>query len=300
MPRRPTSPDPLSVAIQPPADETPQQRTARQQAEVEAARISGEIDAQIESDREKLKKRAVKQEVKVVLLGQAESGKSTLRKQFQLQWASRTLDAERATWRPIVALNIIRGLSSLFDQLEAAFEQGVYSPSLSPTFRSDQEYPYSSRSSSPGSSAQDHSHYSSLSLAGPLDPATSIARDELFYYRDALHPLIAMEDALLSSISGMVRAVGGIYLRSDWQATFPRNHQDHPLSKSSNNQKGKIESRDMDTIQAVQALLAQSRDYIRGVWNHSYLPALLKSRVIKLEDSTALCDYFHLSLNFFM
>lgn len=216
-------------------------------------------------------------------------GKSTLRKQFQLQWASRTLDAERATWRPIVALNIIRGLSSLFDQLEVAFEQGGYSPSLSPTFRSDQEYPYTSRSSSPGSSAQDHSHYSSLSLAGPtLDPATSVARDELFYYRDALHPLIAMEDALLSSISGMVRAVGGIYLRSDWQVSFPR-HQDQQHSPKPSSHNGKIERKDMDTIHTVQNLLSQSREYIRGVWTHSYIPALLKSRVIKLEDSTALC-----------
>lgn len=208
-----------------------------------------------------------------------------------MQWASRTLDAERATWRPIVALNVIRGLASLFDQLETAFEQGAYSPSLSPTFRSDQEYPYTSRSSSPGSSAQDHSHYSSLSLTGPiLDPAASLARDELFYYREALHPLIAMEDALLSSISGMVRAVGGIYLRSDWQATFPR-HQDHHHSSKPSSPNGRIErhGRDMDTIQAVQTLLSQSRDYIRGVWTHSYLPGLLKSRVIKLEDSTALC-----------
>lgn len=48
MPRRPASPDPLAVVIKPPPDETPQQRASRLQAEVEASRISAEIDAQIE------------------------------------------------------------------------------------------------------------------------------------------------------------------------------------------------------------------------------------------------------------
>lgn len=48
MPRRPASPDPLSVLTLPPPDETPQQRAARAQAEAEALRISTEIDAQLE------------------------------------------------------------------------------------------------------------------------------------------------------------------------------------------------------------------------------------------------------------
>ena len=48
MPRRPTSPDPLSIISRPPPDESPQQRAARTQAEAEALRISAEIDAQLE------------------------------------------------------------------------------------------------------------------------------------------------------------------------------------------------------------------------------------------------------------
>lgn len=93
MPRRPTSPDPLSIVIRPPIDETPHERAARTQAEAEALRISAEIDAELDVsnllpvlcllwhlilwaqiERENLKKRKAKREVKVVLLGQAESG----------------------------------------------------------------------------------------------------------------------------------------------------------------------------------------------------------------------------------
>lgn len=48
MPRRPASPDPLSVATRPPPDESPQQRAEREQIEAEAERISAEIDAQLE------------------------------------------------------------------------------------------------------------------------------------------------------------------------------------------------------------------------------------------------------------
>ncbi|KAF8498835.1 guanine nucleotide binding protein, alpha subunit [Hysterangium stoloniferum] len=291
MPRRPPSPDPL--VILPPPGETPQQRAERLQAEAEAIKISAAIDAELELDREAAKKRAAKQEVKVVLLGQAESGKSTLRKQFQLQWASRTLDAERATWRPIVTLNVIRGLGSLFEQLETAFDPGSSSPSHSAApsiFRSDTEYPYS-RASSPGSSAQEHnSLYSSLSLSRPLDPATAMARDQLFYYRDNLLALISLEDALTNSISGMVRAVGGVYIRADWQASHPRDRDVYGRSAStppSLSAARKLDRRDVDIIQSVQMCLAQSREFIRDLWHHPYLPMLLKARRIKLEDSTA-------------
>ncbi|KAF8588004.1 G-protein alpha subunit [Ramaria rubella] len=295
MPRRPVSPDPLTIVTQPPPDESPQERAARVQAEAEALRISAEIDAQLDADREQLKKKGIKREVKVVLLGQAESGKSTLRKQFQLQWASRTLDAERATWRPIVALNIIRGLQSLFDQFENAFDPTNHSPlsqSAPPSiFRMDAGRNDFSRTSSPGSSAHEHA----LLFQSPLDPATAVARDQLLFLRECLQPLISMEEVLMSSISGVVQAVGGVYIRADWQASHPRNrNRDIPPRASSappgmmnGTHKRDRDQSDSDTIDSVQRCLAACRDYIRDLWHHPYLPVLLKARRIKLEDSTS-------------
>lgn len=230
------------------------------------------------------------------------AGKSTLRKQFQLQWASRTLDAERTTWRPIVALNLIRGLRSLFDQLEAAFDPASHSPlsnSAPPSiFHADRDHSRNdlSRTSSPGSSVHEHG-YPSLVPQIPLDPATAMARDRLLFLRECLRPLIAMEDALTSSISGMVRAVGGVYIRSDWQASVspdggrdvPARSRSAPPSMNLGNRRRDIRDRsDMDIIDTVQRCLAACREYIRDLWNHPYIPVLLKARRIKLEDSTSL------------
>ena len=59
--------DPLTLAIAPPPDETPEQRLVREAAEAEAKRISDEIDEQIRRDREQMKK--MKKPMKLLLLG---------------------------------------------------------------------------------------------------------------------------------------------------------------------------------------------------------------------------------------
>lgn len=53
-----------------------------------------------------------------MLLGQAESGKSTLQKQFQLYYASQTLDKERPTWRPIVYFNILKAIRMILSEVD--------------------------------------------------------------------------------------------------------------------------------------------------------------------------------------
>ncbi len=75
MSRTLDAPDPLSAALEPPPNETPAERWAREQAEAHARRISEQIDDQIKAERLALKKR--KPPIKVLLLGQSESGKST-------------------------------------------------------------------------------------------------------------------------------------------------------------------------------------------------------------------------------
>jgi pyridoxine/pyridoxamine 5'-phosphate oxidase len=64
--------DPLTLACAPPADETPEQREARLHQEAEAKRVSDAIDDELKAERAELKKK--KRIVKVLLLGQAESG----------------------------------------------------------------------------------------------------------------------------------------------------------------------------------------------------------------------------------
>jgi hypothetical protein len=64
--------DPLAAAIAPPPDETPDARAARLRAEAEARRISDEIDEQLKQERASRRKQ--RPCVKVLLLGQSESG----------------------------------------------------------------------------------------------------------------------------------------------------------------------------------------------------------------------------------
>lgn len=64
--------DPFTLLLAPPANETPAQRRARRQAEEDARKESLRIDEILKTDKVLLKKR--KNVVKVLLLGQSESG----------------------------------------------------------------------------------------------------------------------------------------------------------------------------------------------------------------------------------
>jgi len=68
--------DPLDRALSPPPKETSEQRTQREAKEVEAKRESDWIDDQIKT--EKRANSLKKEPVKVLMLGQAESGVSPL------------------------------------------------------------------------------------------------------------------------------------------------------------------------------------------------------------------------------
>ncbi len=65
------SEDPLTRALAPPPDETPEQREVRLNKEAEAQRVSDLIDESLRAERTAWKKRKV---MKVLLLGQSESG----------------------------------------------------------------------------------------------------------------------------------------------------------------------------------------------------------------------------------
>jgi guanine nucleotide-binding protein alpha-1 subunit len=69
------SDDPLTRALAPPPDETPEERTVRVKKEIEAQRISDQIDEALKQERNALRKRKT---MKVLLLGQSESGASSI------------------------------------------------------------------------------------------------------------------------------------------------------------------------------------------------------------------------------
>ncbi|CAK5265500.1 unnamed protein product, partial [Mycena citricolor] len=133
----------------------------------DAQHTSNLIDEEIKRDAVRRQGERLR-EVKVVLLGQAESGKSTLQKQLQLYHASHILDAERPAWRIVVYANLIKAVRMIFEELDFEFSAAA------------EEYPLPSDGS------------------GPTDVA---AQNELNVLRRKLLPLISLESSLSSELS---------------------------------------------------------------------------------------------------
>lgn len=136
--------DPFEAALRPPPGETPAQRDARILAEHLAKQVSDAIDEQLRVERAELKKSSP--DVRILLLGQSESGKSTTLKrmysisrcgqrclrvsltprkhahtlaslltlnhitEFQLLHTPAAFQAERIAWRFVIYLNLIRSV----------------------------------------------------------------------------------------------------------------------------------------------------------------------------------------------
>lgn len=187
----------------------------------------------------------------VMLLGQAESGKSTLQKQFQLYYASQTLDRERPSWRPIVFFNVIKAVRTILEELDWEFSN-----------QADQSF-------------------SSLVNLGPNWP------DEIGRIRNKLLPLITIEDNLASELSNGVTVSGGrsgVYVRAGWQALVTPTRS-WPLSDIRNSMTS-AKTGVMANMAARQ--LAETQADVERLWQHPAVKALLRLRKLRLEESAAL------------
>ncbi|KAG8755236.1 hypothetical protein FRC14_004237 [Serendipita sp. 396] len=109
--------DPLTRAIMPPAGESAEERASRTQEEALARQRSHEIDEQLKKGH-----KDKKELVKILLLGQAESGKSTTLKNMKLVYAKESFSKERAYWKPIIHFNILKHVLLIIRLLEEAIE----------------------------------------------------------------------------------------------------------------------------------------------------------------------------------
>ncbi|KIY66334.1 guanine nucleotide binding protein, alpha subunit [Cylindrobasidium torrendii FP15055 ss-10] len=78
----------------------------------DAQRVSDAIDDALKVEKKKRDK-AEKNQVKVLLLGQGESGKSTTLKNFRLAYDPEGWQEERASWRAVIQLNVCRSVHIL-------------------------------------------------------------------------------------------------------------------------------------------------------------------------------------------
>ncbi|KAF9476380.1 guanine nucleotide-binding protein alpha-4 subunit [Pholiota conissans] len=168
----PEKDDPLSKAIAPPENETHQEMLARLAAEAEAQKRSDAIDEEINRQRSEMRK--APKSVRVLLLGQSESGKSTTLKNFQLINSPKAFRNERASWRAVVQLNVVRSVRLILETITEV---------------------HSTTSGIPGSS-------SGLSPTSPNSNAPhSLVSPELLKLRMRLLPLQQVEEVLLRKMT---------------------------------------------------------------------------------------------------
>lgn len=185
-----------------------------------------------------------------MLLGQAESGKSTLQKQFQLYYASQSLNHERPSWIPIVHFNIVKAIRMILDELD-------YDLSRHDLTTGDTEEPLENRAE---------------------------AQSDIALLRTRLLSLISMEDSLASELNGGVAISTGtesktrLFVRAGWQA-FVTTNQSRPSTAPRNMRfqpgvTGTLAARTLGTMQ----------EEVASLWNHRATRRILKLRKLRLDE----------------
>ncbi|PCH42467.1 G-protein alpha subunit [Wolfiporia cocos MD-104 SS10] len=262
--------DPLSALLRPPPSESETDKALRLQREAEAKKINDKIDEEIKADRERYKKS--KQDVKLLLLGQAESGKSTLQKQFQLMYNPTSLEEERLSWRVVIYYNIVRPILRILEVLDAYAE-----------LEDDEE---AATSLAQGADA-----------APPrLSPSPSPSADQgLATLRLRLSPLQALEGSLAHRLNGGVAVSGSgkgsVFVRSGWQArafglAFGKGRERTVSARgrfSFTGQRSSLENGDK-LVEDTANVLSLCKDDARELWGHPMVKRLRESRKLRLEE----------------
>ncbi|KAJ6510993.1 G-protein alpha subunit [Mycena sanguinolenta] len=113
--------DPLSVPLQPPANETEEEKATRLEAAREATRVSRSIDVGLVESKKALEKK--KRAVKILLLGQSESGKSSVLRNFRLAFTPKYFESERLLWTTVIQLNLISSIKKILTVLQDEWDE---------------------------------------------------------------------------------------------------------------------------------------------------------------------------------
>ncbi|PPQ76450.1 hypothetical protein CVT26_012962 [Gymnopilus dilepis] len=298
--------DPISAALKPPSSETESERAFRLEQEAEAKRVSEQIDEDLREERERLKKR--KGDVKLLLLGQAESGKSTLQKQFQLMYKPHSIEQERSSWTSVIYFNVVHSLKHILNTLEAwddSLDDEADTPDMNSVATSsrmklngngisDQPSPSTSLmeqngslNGSPGGSLAHSEMTASTSNSGP----SSGGPTQIANLRRRLSPLIATEAQLADRLSGGITVSGSgkgsVYVRSGWQArTIDKIRSKRPTAAT---EKKPRESESMDVppdplVQEIAQMLQACEEDIQELWSHPTVKGMLLKRRLKLDE----------------
>ncbi|KAJ6558485.1 guanine nucleotide binding protein, alpha subunit [Mycena vulgaris] len=255
--------DPLTLALAPPPGETPHDRDARLQRERDAKKRSDLIDQEL--SRQRVDKNSVKNPVKVLLLGQSESGKSTTLKNFQLINSPKAFRAERSSWRAVVHLNVVRSIRLIIGALAEAEAFTASGTSPGPD---EEAYPTLTPELLTLKMRLLPLHQVEEALLGKLTPGANLKA-----FESSLSPLTNLPQ----STRGTAQEVS-INSATPWKGAF---------SRLMNNVRTSVDGPEVDEPQdsrdARQLLHACSEDMIR-LWNDPTVKAVLKVHRLRLED----------------
>ncbi|KAH6911150.1 G-protein alpha subunit-domain-containing protein [Coprinopsis sp. MPI-PUGE-AT-0042] len=263
---------------QPPMLWTDPWEGATTKSELEAKRISDQIDNDLREERERMWKK--KDDVKLLLLGQAESGKSTLRKQFQIMYNPSSLERERASWVTVIYFTIVHSLKHILTTLEA------WNDSLEGTdFDETPTGRWRSRSS--GSAVGSSSSVATTSEAPDANGPVQIAKLRL-----RLSLLIAADEQLADRLTGGVSVSGSgkgvVHVRSDWQVratggTIGKFEQ-RGIETGNRRQGGPSQEPHDPLIQKVGLMLELCEQDIEELWSHPTVKGLIAKEKLKLDE----------------
>ncbi|KAG8810504.1 hypothetical protein FRB91_000074 [Serendipita sp. 411] len=251
--------DPLSFAIRPPPGETEQARQQRLQRETDAKLRSNRIDDLLRAEREALKrKRGTEADVKLLLLGQAESGKSTLQKQFQLLYTPEKLETERASWKPVVYINFLYSIRHILDALDEEEDNAYMSDKSNGDYRRSQK--------------------------------AELYQRQIYNLKLRLAPLLSIEESLAQTLAsaghGLASASRGPLVRTGWQSRRMYSNDDFDEFDAQI-----IDDRDpygqagvINEAMMVH-LFSESAEHVQELWYHPIVRTLIKRRKVRLEDS---------------
>ncbi|KXN86057.1 Guanine nucleotide-binding protein alpha-4 subunit [Leucoagaricus sp. SymC.cos] len=288
--------DPITEALKPPPTETEAERIARLSSEAEAKRISEKIDEDLREERERLRRR--KGDVKLLLLGQAESGKSTLQKQFQLMYSPNSLDEERISWKTVIYFNVVHSLKHILNTLEAWDDVlDEDDDSISHTEAKSRSAGISEQPSPSTSTAAGFVNGSPSPAADAASPNHShpwtkdSGANQIAALRRKLSPLVSTDTQLADRLSGGINVSGSgkgsVYVRSGWQARTIENALGRLGRRSSENRKDR-QSTSFDVqdilILDVARMLALFEHDIKELWDHPTVKGMIAKRRLKLDE----------------
>ncbi|KAJ3747882.1 guanine nucleotide binding protein, alpha subunit [Lentinula detonsa] len=263
--------DPLTNAISPPPDESAQEREDRIKQELEAKQKSDAIDEDL--NRQRVLERKGPKPVRVLLLGMCE-GKSTFLKFFKLMHDPKAFSAERASWRAVIQLNVVRSIHIILDAMT---------------------HPSQSRHNHRAVTKEIVSSTSSSPLSGeiPLPEDTSEIEPELIEIRSRLSALLQIEDLLTRRLTPKDYSEVGT---TQLAPAYPLKHVQTELAINSSvpwKQRfdrlvGKGDTERMiidwdDPNDPGKTLHACGEDMIR-LWKHPLVQQMLEKQNLRLEE----------------